>query len=83
MAVNTGCREQVVCQLRWNWEVQVPELETSVFVLPSNEVFQTKNRQERIVVLNSIARRVIDERRGKHAELVLTYKGNGLYNMLN
>jgi len=40
--VNTGCREQEVCQLRWNWEVNVPELETSVFVLPSNEQFRTK-----------------------------------------
>ena len=30
--VNTGCREQEVCQLRWDWEVQVPELDTSVFI---------------------------------------------------
>mgnify|MGYP001813482783 CR=1 FL=1 len=81
--VNTGCREQEVCQLRWNWEVQVPELETSVFVLPSDDQFRTKNRQERVVVLNSIARRVIDERRGKHPEFVFTYKGRRLYNMLN
>ena len=26
--VNTGCREQEVCGLRWEWEVEVPELET-------------------------------------------------------
>lgn len=25
-AVNTGCREQEVCQPRWEWEVPVPEL---------------------------------------------------------
>ena len=25
--VNTGCRDQEVCQLRWEWEVPVPELE--------------------------------------------------------
>ena len=81
--VNTGCREQEVCQLRWDWEVKLPELETSVFVLPSNDQFQTKNSQERIVVLNSIARRVVDERRGKHPEFVFTYKGNHLFNMLN
>ena len=43
---------------------------TSVFVLPSNDQFETKNGQERIVVLNSIARRVVDERRGKHPEFV-------------
>src|SRR5208282_1495041 len=35
-AVNTGCREQEVCQLRWAWEVPVPELETSVFVIRPN-----------------------------------------------
>jgi len=54
-----------------------------MFVLPSNEQFRTKNREERIVVLNSIARRVIDERRGKHRELIFTYKGKRLYNLLN
>ncbi len=32
--VNTGCREQQVCQLRWDWEDKVPELNTSVFIVP-------------------------------------------------
>ena len=27
--VNTGCREQEVCQLRWEWEIAVPELGTT------------------------------------------------------
>jgi len=81
--VNTGCREQEVCQLRWDWEVKLPELDTSVFVLPSNDQFQTKNSQERVVVLNSIAKRVVDERRGTHPEFVFTYKGHYLFNMLN
>ena len=81
--VNTGCRKQEVCQLRWNWEVQVPELGTSVFILPSNDEFQTKNSQERVVVLNSIARRVVDEQRGKHREFVFTYRGNPRKTILN
>jgi len=81
--VNTGRREQEVCQLRWDWEVKLPELETSVFVYPSNDQFQTKNSQERVVVLNSNARRVVDERRGKHPEFVFTYKGVYLFNMLS
>jgi len=71
--VNTGCRKQEVLQLRWSWEVQVPKLATSVFVLPNNDEFATKNCQERIVVLNSIARRVVDEQRGKHPEFVFTF----------
>ena len=74
--VNTGCRKQEVVQLRWNWEVQVPELNTSVFILPISDEFQTKNGQERVVVLNSIARRVANEQRGKHPEFVFTYRGN-------
>ncbi|MEN8131779.1 MAG: site-specific integrase, partial [Pseudomonadota bacterium] len=35
-AVNTGCREQEVCQLRWDWEVDVPDMDISVFVLPES-----------------------------------------------
>src|SRR5438552_9661950 len=34
--VNTGCREQEVCLLRWDYEVEVPELATSVFLIPWN-----------------------------------------------
>ncbi|WP_367351803.1 hypothetical protein [Achromobacter animicus] len=26
--VNTGCREQELCKLRWEWEIEVPELGT-------------------------------------------------------
>jgi hypothetical protein len=35
--VNTGCREQDVCQLRWDWEVPVPEIDTSAFIVPCEE----------------------------------------------
>lgn len=71
-AVNTGCREQEVCQLRWEWEVKVSDLETSVFILPEAI---TKTSTERVVVLNSIARRVIESRRGIHNEFVFTFRG--------
>lgn len=81
--VNTGCREQEVCQLRWEWEVQVPELKTSLFILPSNDQFQTKNSQERVVVLNSIARRVVNEQRGKSKEYVFTYRGRKILRIHN
>jgi hypothetical protein len=33
--VNTGCREQKVCKLRRDWEIQVSELGTSVFLITS------------------------------------------------
>ena len=70
-AVNTGCREQEVCQLRWEWEVEIPELETSVFILPASI---TKTSTERVVVLSSIASRVIASRRGIHKDYVFTYR---------
>jgi integrase len=63
--VNTGCRQEEVCQLKWDWECQVPELGTSVFIIPAGWV---KNREDRLVVLNSVAKSVIDEVRGQHAE---------------
>jgi len=69
--VNTGCREQEVCRLRWEWEVEVPELETSVFILPEAV---TKTSTERVVVLNTVAKRVIEARRGVHKEVVFTYR---------
>jgi integrase len=74
-AVNTGCREQEVCQLRWTWEVPVPELETSVFVIPADfggrrQRSGVKNGEDRVVVLNDVARRVIEAQRGLHGEFV-------------
>ena len=78
--VNTGCREQEVCRLRWDWEVQVPELNTSVFIIPGNVV---KNREDRLVVLNRIAKSVIENVRGSHHEYVFTYKGNSVKNINN
>lgn len=79
-AVNTGCREQEICQLRWDWEVAIPELKTSVFILPETV---TKTSTERVVVLNAIARRVIESRRGKHGEFVFTYRGHPIGKLHN
>jgi integrase len=67
--VNTGLREQEVVNLRWNWETPVPELDTSVFVIPRSFV---KNGLDRYVVLNRVAKSVIDGCRGAHAEFVFT-----------
>ena len=50
--VNTGLRDQEVCRLRWEWEYPIPELKTSVFVIPSE---YSKNKCDRLVVLNEIA----------------------------
>jgi integrase len=68
--VNTGCRDQEVCGLRWDDEVKVPNLDTSVFIISGKRV---KNAQDRLVVLNRIARSVIEAQRGQHPDYVFTY----------
>jgi len=76
--VNTGCREAEVCALKWEWEVPVPALKTSVFIIPANRV---KNRQDRLVVLNRVAQAVVEEMRGVHPEFVFTYRGRPIAKM--
>lgn len=68
--VNTGCRDREVCGLKWDDEVQVPELDTSVFIISGDRV---KNAQDRLVVLNRIARSVVEAQRGQHPKYVFAY----------
>ncbi|MES2141700.1 MAG: site-specific integrase [Pseudomonadota bacterium] len=77
-AVNTGCRDQEICNLKWEWEIKVPE--GSVFLIPK---WQVKNGEERLVVLNRVVHRVIDEVRGIHPEYVFTFRGKPVTRMLN
>jgi integrase len=79
-AVNTGCRDQEVCKLRWEWEVRVPELGTSVFIIPGRYV---KNADDRLVVLNRTAQSVVEAQRGQHATHVFVYRRKPTARMLN
>lgn len=81
--VNTGCREQEVCKLQWSYEVKVPELNTSVFLIPEEFGGRTaksgvKNREIRVVILNNVAKSVIDGQRGKDEVWVFPYGGVAL-----
>ncbi len=76
-AVNTGCRDREICGLRWQWEIETPY--GSVFVIPGTNV---KNREDRLVILNRIAREVINEVRGQHSEFVFTHRGKPFYRMM-
>jgi len=75
--VNTGCREQEVCQLRWKWLVQRND-GIWYFEIPSEFV---KNRLRRVVVLNDIAKHVIQKRMGDHPEFVFVYQGHPVNRM--
>jgi hypothetical protein len=66
--------------LRWSWEVPVPELDTSVFVIPRSYV---KNGLDRYVVLNRVAKSVVNDRRGEHADFVFTCEGQPVTKIYN
>lgn len=55
--VNTGLREQEVCGLRWDWEHVIGD-QPSVFIIPPE--CHKGGSFHRIVVLNSVARSVIE-----------------------
>jgi integrase len=71
-AINTGLRESNVCGLQWDWEVAVPEIGRSVFVIPP-EAFRTK--RPHVVILNDVAWSIIESQRGKHPIWVFPYRG--------
>ncbi|WP_346656696.1 tyrosine-type recombinase/integrase [Pseudomonas sp. SWRI77] len=84
--VNTGCREQEVCKLRWDWEISVPELGTSVFLIPADfggihARSGVKNGDERLVVLNNVAKSIIERQRGISKEWVFPYNGTAMHRM--
>jgi len=70
-AVNTGARDENVCGLRWDWEVPVPELKRSVFVIPA-EVF--KSGRQHVLVLNDVAWAIVERQRGRHEDYVFVYR---------
>ena len=74
--VNTGTREQEVVNLRWEWEVR----NYQAFLVPAGFV---KNKLDRLIVCNSIAWRVIQSQRHKHATHVFTYEGEPVGRMYN
>ncbi len=65
---------------RWDWEVQVPELDTSVFIIPGEDV---KNGDVRLVELNIVAKSVVDSMSGINDTHLFTYRGRPLGHMLN
>jgi integrase len=49
--LNTGARDEVVCGLKWEWEITIPELGVSVFDIPRENV---KGRKRgRVLVCNT------------------------------
>lgn len=77
--LNTGVRDDVVCNLRWAWEIQVPELGISLFEVPREHV--KGRRRPRVVVCNSVAQQVIESVRGMHEDYVFVYRRERVKNL--
>jgi len=65
--------------LRWEWEIPIPEPDTSVFLIPGQKV---KNREDRLVILNTTTRSAVESLRGVHPELV-TDQGHAVHSINN
>lgn len=84
--VNTGTREQEVCKLQWDWEVRVPEIDVSVFIAPWNfggrsRKSGVKNREDRVIILNDVAKAIIEAQRGLHNQWVFPFEDRALHRM--
>jgi integrase len=69
-AVNTGQRQSEICVLQWDWEIPVPEINASVFLIPGKFI---KNGEDRLVILNKEARAVLGRVEGMHPVRVFNY----------
>lgn len=79
--LNSGLRsESEAVELDWGWEIAVPELDASVFLIPGDT---RNNEQDHVCVLNSAARSIIERCRGKHPSAVFTYRGKPLRSVNN
>ena len=79
-AVNTGLRESNLCGLQWPWELHVPEVGRSVFVIPP-EAF--KSKRPHVVILNEVAWSIIQAQRGQHPIWVFPYRDRHVATMNN
>ncbi|MDP3228473.1 MAG: site-specific integrase [Acidovorax sp.] len=70
-ALNTGARDDNVCGLRWEWEVKVPDLKRSVFVIPAAEF---KGQRDHVLILNDAAWNIVEASRGMHEVYVFVYR---------
>jgi len=79
-AVNTGLRNNNVCGLQWTWEVPLPELDRSVFVVPAESF---KSKRDHVAILNDAAWSIVQAQRGLHPVWVFPFRGHRIDSMNN
>lgn len=70
-----GVRSAVLCGLRWDWEIRIPELDNvSVFSVPRPSVKGRQGKKRaRLLVCNSVAQSIVEDQRGLHSAFVFPY----------
>ena len=79
-AVNTGLRDANLCGLEGSWEVPIPELARSVFVIPA-EAFNS--RRPHVVILNDAAWSIVQSQRDGHPQWIFPFRGKRVNGMNN
>ena len=69
--INTGLRSQEFLNLRWSWRRYVQELDVYVFDVPGQ---YTKNKQDRVLVLNSLLQAQLDDIKQTDSDFVFSGK---------
>lgn len=72
-AVNTGCRSSEITNLQWDWMKTVEGV--NIFWIPGKN---TKNGEDKLIVLNDVADRVVQSLKGVHPKYVFTLDGKKL-----
>ena len=75
-ALNSGVRDEVVCNLQWDWEVPLPQIGgNSIFVVPKEHVKgEDEHISARVLVCNDVAQSIVESMRGKHETHVFVYR---------
>jgi hypothetical protein len=79
-AVNKGLLDSNVCGLQWTWEVPLPELGRSVFVVPAESF---KSKRDHVVILKDAAWSIAQAQRGLHPIWVFPFRGDRIDSMNN
>ncbi len=84
-AVNTGLREKNQTTLKWAYEVDMPVLGTSAFIIPAriDGIKHTKNGKDFLLLLNSVAREILERYRGLDKVFVFPSPKGGAYCRFN
>lgn len=75
----TGLRTINLRKLRWSQETELDNFDESVFMIPGAGM---KNKRPWMLVLNSVARDILEGQRGKHPEFVFTNCHNQFWKRL-